>query len=422
VRTGCSAVAYRPQADKIQAAMSNPRLSLSIGTFNLYNLIDESREGRSHYVFQPTPHNRYEPEEFANKTDWIADRLKDMNADIVAFQEVYHKEALDAALAKSGLYGGRGAAMAEIPQPVADPDENGNMVFHKPSVALATRPGFEIVSSEPIYDFPDLDFTDKLIARPSVRDVKINVAFRDDRHADFKPFDRFYRPILKARVRLPPHFRLHGIQAPAEVTIFVVHFKSKGAIKREVKNGADERERIAIRLAEESLGMAKAAIVRTMESLAVRFLVIEELRANPGIPIIVMGDLNDGVRSVSTDIATGVALPLWLPKRDAARGVDYSLFSTYELQTKHSDRDVYYTHLFRGVHETLDHIFVSKHFVPQYIAHGTIRQVGAVANLRVLNDFLVDEEIDGLTRAEVKQHLKTRSDHAQLVTRIDWLL
>ena len=58
----------------------------TIASFNVKNLIGADKE---YYQFQ-----RYTPEEYAWKKDWLADQLLTMNADIVGFQEIFEEEPL----------------------------------------------------------------------------------------------------------------------------------------------------------------------------------------------------------------------------------------------------------------------------------------------------------------------------------------
>ena len=53
----------------------------TIASFNVKNLIGADKE---YYEFQ-----KYTPEEYAWKKDWMADQLLTMNADIVGFQEIF---------------------------------------------------------------------------------------------------------------------------------------------------------------------------------------------------------------------------------------------------------------------------------------------------------------------------------------------
>ena len=86
-------------------------------TFNVYNLV---KPGVPYYESDP-----YTAEEFAEKTAWIGAQLDRMAADIVGFQEVFHKDALTAALAQSVRF-------KEVePIVLASNEEYGQIKFRK---------------------------------------------------------------------------------------------------------------------------------------------------------------------------------------------------------------------------------------------------------------------------------------------------
>ncbi len=74
----------------------------------------------------------------------------------------------------------------------------------------------------------------------------------------------------------------------------------------------------------------------------------------------VLGDLNDVVHSVTTEIITGC--PPWkkLPRTVKESIWDVLLWSTNEVQVRASDRDVTFSHIHNGRYEVLDHILVSQ--------------------------------------------------------------
>lgn len=58
----------------------------TVASFNVKNLIGPDQE---YYRFQ-----KYTPEEYAWKSQWLADQLRSMDADIVCFQEIFEEQAL----------------------------------------------------------------------------------------------------------------------------------------------------------------------------------------------------------------------------------------------------------------------------------------------------------------------------------------
>ena len=207
------------------------------------------------------------------------------------------------------------------------------------------------------------------------------------------PVGTFSRPVLRTRVVLDP---TRGTTS----TIFVAHLKSKRPIRAPQAPEHDPRE--------EALGKARALIRRAAEAAALRFLVLQEITGNAQ-PVIVLGDLNDAARAVTTDLIMGDAPSRFWPRDPDDRKAywDRLLYSAYELTVRRTGRDVSYTHIFNGHYENLDHILVSQEFYernPQRLAE--------VMNLRYFNDHLFDSQLSNDRRDRIV------SDHAQLVAEI----
>jgi predicted extracellular nuclease len=207
------------------------------------------------------------------------------------------------------------------------------------------------------------------------------------------PVGTFSRPILRTRVVLDP-------EQGTTSTVFVAHLKSKRPIRDPQAPEHDPRE--------EALGKARALIRRAAEAAALRFLVLQEITGSAQ-PVIVLGDLNDAARAVTTDIIMGDSPSRFWPKDPEDRKAywDRLLYSAYELTVRRTGRDVSYTHIFNGHYENLDHILVSQEFYernPQRIAE--------VMNLRYFNDHLFDSQLSN------DRHDRIASDHAQLVAEI----
>jgi predicted extracellular nuclease len=107
-----------------------------------------------------------------------------------------------------------------------------------------------------------------------------------------------------------------------------------------------------------SLGAAISTIRRTAEAAALRFMLSEQMKRTR-TPVIVLGDINDGQHSNTTNILT--EQPRYLVG-DSLGGGDVSLYTAQTLQEYRSTRDVYYTHIFQDIMESLDHILVSEEF------------------------------------------------------------
>ncbi|MGW5053604.1 endonuclease/exonuclease/phosphatase family protein [Actinokineospora sp. NPDC004072] len=322
-------------------------MDIKIGTFNVLNL---ARPGEVYYPNEPV----YGEAEFAAKTAWIGEQLRRMDADVVGFQEVFHVDALRAACA--GRY-------ATVAAPGADGASG-------PRVALASR----LPLAGPVESITDF---------PPGMDVPVEgIAL---------PVGTFSRPVLRARVVL---------DATTTVAVYVVHLKSKRPIRDETAPAGDPRE--------EAAGKARALIRRAAEATALRFLVLDDLVATAQ-PVIVLGDLNDGPRAVTTDIIMGDAPSrFWPGDRDEREALwDRVLYSTHEINARNAGRDVSYSHIYNGHYENLDHILVSEEFYDR-----NPDRIGEVTLLRHFNDHLADSQLTD-DRAG-----RTTSDHAQLVAEI----
>lgn len=301
--------------------------NLKIASFNLMNLALPDR---------PTyPGERLSANEYARKADWTADLLREMDADFVGFQEVFHREALVDVVNRSGCYGRATVDVA---------GETGNL----PRVGFVSR--LPVKKVEVIRDFP--------------------VEARLDVQGQFLPFTQFHRPVFRVQVELPG-----GLQA----VILVVHLKSKRPMVDEGRPRHDPWE--------EARGQARSLILRACEAAALRWIILHEIR-HTETPLILLGDLNDATHAVTSDILQGDVPNRYFPPEVKKKMWDIALYSCGDLQVRKSYKDVYYTHLHDSHYESLDHIFVSQEFInenPRHLAH--------VEYLRVYNDHLLDPSL-----------------------------
>jgi predicted extracellular nuclease len=328
-------------------------MDFKVGTFNVLNL---ARPGERFYPDDAA----YSNAEFNQKADWIGQQLLRMDADLVGFQEVFHEEALRNVCARSGRLND-----ATVVAPGADGVSG-------PRVGLATR----LPLAEPVASVTTF---------PAGVDAAVEgVAL---------PVGDFSRPVLRARVVLDP-------ATSRTATVFVVHLKSKRPILDPDAAEHDPRE--------EALGKARSLIRRAAEAAALRFLLLEEIVGNDQ-PVIVLGDLNDAARAVSTDIVMGDSPSRFWPRDRPVREAywDRLLYSAYEINARQIGRDVSYSHIFNGRYETLDHILVSQEFYDR-----NPDRIGEVTDLRHFNDHLVDSQLSS------DRPNRVVSDHGQLVAEI----
>lgn len=387
----------------------------TIASFNVKNLIGADSE---YYKFQ-----KYTPEEYAWKKDWLADQLLTMDADIVGFQEIFEEEPLrdvvsetnaracelndavvpdatkkyrkKAIFRKLASDGYQGADLVFAPN-TADSGEPGQ---RRPGVAILSR--HEIVSHEIIQDLKE----PLTIAFPKLRGMEGD--------GGSYTLERVSRPILKARIRI-------GEQV---VTVFNCHLKSKLG-EFVTPAGApfpDEADLTRYDPIGRALGGLRSAVRRMAEAYVLRREIVEEIRA--GYPVMALGDFNDGEHAVSSEIISG-EVPFknyaWMLRHDAEHGGDrYSreedtqirggieavhLASAEALFVRKSLRDMVYTAAFGGNFESIDQIYLSRHFHPD-----NEDAIGEMTYFSCLNDHITDG-----SHPEAPYN-KLASDHGQII-------
>jgi len=224
---------------------------------------------------------------------------------------------------------------------------------------------------------------------------------------------RLSRPILKARIPV----------GGEKITVFNCHLKSKlGEFIRPA--GADfarEANLLAYDPAGRAMGALRSGLRRMAEAWVLRREILKEL--DLGRPVMAMGDFNDGEHAVSSEIVSG-ELPFrnyaWMLRHDAKHANDrYSreeadkiaesvdrvrLHSAEKLFVRKSLRDMVYTSAFGGVYESIDQIYFSRHFHPDYA-----KKIGEMEYFSVFNDHLTDG-----SHPEAPYN-KLASDHGQIM-------
>ncbi len=389
----------------------------TIASFNVKNLIGPDRE---YYRFQS-----YTPEEHAWKEDWLADQLLTMDADIIGFQEIFEEDALKNVIAETSARA-RDLNAATIPDRskryhrkaifrklAVEPYDTASLAFapntadtgepgkRRPGLAILSRMGFaeppEIIQDLPV----PLD-----IAFPPLRGD-------DTDDAGFFRIRRLSRPILKARIPV----------GDTVITVFNCHLKSKLGehITPPGAAFAPEQDLTNYDPAGRALGSLRAGLRRMAEAWVLRRAIVAEL--DQGRPVMVMGDFNDAEHSVSSEIITGEA-PFknyaWMLRHDAETPRDrYSdaeneqiteaiesvrLHSAEGFFARKSRRDMVFTSAFGGVYESIDQIYMSRHFHPD-----NPDRIGEMDYFSALNDHITDG-----SHPEAPYN-KLASDHGQIM-------
>jgi endonuclease/exonuclease/phosphatase family metal-dependent hydrolase len=307
--------------------------TLMVASCNVLNL---AQPGRHFYDGQ----DPYSQNEFERKAGWLGERFKVLNADVLAVQEVWDELALRAAVARSGLQ----YSTVSVPGAENGPGQPGAQ--GTPRVGIVTR--LKVESIESITDFPAA----AVVQVPGIG-----------------PHTRFERPPLLATLRLK-----HG----QEVAVITAHLKSKrpkylqDAQGRSIEDTEDPTV--------QAVGSLRSLIMRGGEALALRLKVVELLHRTR-LPLIVMGDLNDGPHSVTTQL---IAATSQVAYDKGAR--DNALFSAWDVMGEAAlRRDVAFSHIHQGYPEVLDQVLVSEEFVATSRA-----SIGDVKRVEVFNDHLFE--------------------------------
>ena len=385
----------------------------TISSFNVKNLIGADQE---YYKYES-----YTPEEYAWKEDWLADQILTLDADIICFQEIFDEESLRAVIAEADA---RGIASNEASVPDRSKRYHRKAIFRKlaytpyKDAALAFAPNAN--DGEPGHRRPGVAVLSRLgfVGEPEIiqnLSPAVEIPFQELGGGDGGSFkiSRLSRPVLKVRIPI-------GDQV---VTVFNCHLKSKLGehMRLEGQDFPAEYDLTQYDAVGRAMGSLRAALRRMAEAWVLRRAVVEELGL--GRPVMVLGDFNDGEHAVSSEIIAGEA-PFknysWMRRHDAAHRSDrYSqeenaqitesieavrLYSAEKLFVRKSLRDMVYTAAFGGNFESIDQIFMSRHFHPDFGS-----RIGEMTYFSVLNDHLTDG-----SHAEAP-HNKLASDHGQIM-------
>ncbi|GLQ33729.1 endonuclease [Amylibacter marinus] len=387
--------------------------TFTISSFNVKNLIGADQE---FYRFE-----KYTPEEYAWKQDWLADQVLSLNADIIGFQEIFTEESLQDVIAEVNK---RGA------------DHNADVIpdrskrYHRKAIFKKLRHEAygegslffapNIHDGEPGHRRPGLAMLSRhgFVGTPEIiqeLETPLSIKFPELGGGDAGKFTltRLSRPMIKA------HINVDG----QKICVFNCHLKSKlGEYLRpagaEFSPEADLTNYDPIGRA---MGALRATVRRMAEALVLRRLIVAELAL--GTPVMVLGDYNDSEHAVSSEIIAGEK-PFknyaWMRRHNAEKRNDrYSdeenihirgeiernrMISAEKLFVQKSLRDMVYTSAFGGVYESIDQILMSNHFIPT-----SENAIGEMEYFSVFNDHLTDG-----SHPEAPYN-KLASDHGQIM-------
>ncbi|MEM1360392.1 MAG: endonuclease/exonuclease/phosphatase family protein [Pseudomonadota bacterium] len=319
---------------------------ISFGTFNLYNLqlANEARRRNS---------SPYTVEEYDAKIRWSASQLQRMDADVIALQELWSQDCLFDMLRAAGLEDRYKPALIKA---VGDD-------WYDIAVAALVRDPWEVRERRVHKKFPDSFKLKKRSGNPEDDEIEVKI-------------DIFSRSILDLEVVNKDHPEIPAIR------VFCAHLKSK------LPTWLDraERDDPKIKAHAGALGAALSTIRRTAEATALR-IIVTDLMKGTDVPVVVLGDLNDGEYSNTVSIIS--EQPRYRPfdKSRVGSRNDDGLYAATRLQSFRSHRAVDYTHDYKGVMEVLDHVLVSE----QFYDHSRNR-LWSFKELKIWNDHLDDDD------------------------------
>ena len=367
--------------------MANNQRDIVFASFNLYNL---QLPGKPMY-----PQGRpYTQAEFDAKIAWAGDAIRRLDADVIAFQELWSAEALDAVFKAAGL-----AAEYELAF-IKDGGWDGI------AVAAAVRRPWRILERTRHKAFPEGFRLVK--GKRSMADIRKNMPDADRgtevENGQFLASheDDAIEVLISEFSRSPLQIRVgHGTArrpAPPPIDVFCCHMKSKLSTRLD---DAEYRNPL-IRPHAEALGAALSTIRRLSEAAALRIILDRAMKDADG-PTVVLGDLNDGQFSSTLAVLSGQPSFRLFAASDAAKRSDTGLYTGVALQQLRSLGDVYYTYEHRNVREVIDHVLVSE----QFYAFSE-KRLWSFREMQIMND-----HIGAMT--------KFGTDHGLVRAEFDWL-
>lgn len=338
---------------------------LKLATLNLYQYAEPGT-----YWYEFDERNDHEPDTWAAKQTWIRETLTRLDADVVAFQEVFSTQAFRAMAEAAGY-----AHIAIVAEPAVD--ATNPSVFRGPVVAIASRHPF----TEP----------------PSALAVPEELT----RATPLAPDFAFRRDVVCARIDLP------GLGA---TTVYCAHFKSQGAFvdDDEVAAEADWRDRFREHLRQRAIKDADQIVRRSGEAAALYLSAMMEVEADRNAPVVVLGDLNDVPTSPTLRLVTqrdwintiaGRSYGGIEAAADRAWSYTWRLYDAFDLVPNQAGiRTPTHASSWRYPASTLDYALVSNGLNPKNPA-----RVGEVTEHRVVGEHFEDGD-----RAATSDHAAVR--------------
>jgi endonuclease/exonuclease/phosphatase family metal-dependent hydrolase len=331
-------------------------MKIRVGTFNLFQFVEPP------YSWY-TKKEKFNIEQWEEKTTWIKNQISEMNCDIIGFQEVFSKKALKTLLGELGF-----KYFKTIDNPKSD--KKNDKVFTSTIVGLASK-----------YPIRNL------------KRIEIDFTALKKHHLD--GFFKFARAPIKATIALPNQ---------KDLDVYVCHLKS---------NRDNEFEYVFTKnstLAEKKEKVKKSLEDNYSQSLKQRLCeassIFSDIKRTAN-PAVLMTDLNDKEFSITIEALTNQKYHDDSLKKDAYLLLDAYYFFEKKVYNPHPEQKEIKrtpTSYFAGKGNILDYIFVSNLF-----DKNKANNIGKITSYEVFDKHLQKNQNGSLLS----------SDHAQVVCELE---
>ncbi len=331
-------------------------MKVRLGTFNLFQFVEPP------YSWY-TKKEKFNPRQWLEKTTWIKEQILHMDCDIIGFQEVFSREALEKLVKELGFAYFETVDHAKL-------STNNPTKYVSTTVAIASK-------------YPITNIQKVRAHTPSLK------------HHDFRGHFTFSRIPIKATVALPND---------TELLVYVCHLKSN-------RDNAFEY----VFKEEDSLEHKKALVFETLNdkhSVALKQRLCEASSLFFDIrkakkPTVLLCDLNDKafsltIEALSNNSYHGDKRKENLVLHDAYYQYEEEVYNPHP-EAKAQQRKA--TSYFLGKGNVLDYIFISKHFMKEHK-----EKIAQVSKYTVFDAHL----------QTCKDGSLLTSDHAQVVCELDF--
>jgi endonuclease/exonuclease/phosphatase family metal-dependent hydrolase len=285
-------------------------MKLRLGTFNLFQFAQPP------YAWY-TKKDKFNPKQWSEKTTWIKKQIIKMDCDIIGFQEVFSKDALEALVKELGFHYFVTADEAKL-------STNNPLKYVTTTVALASKYPIEQLQTVRVHT-------------PSLKQHR------------FKGHFHFARVPIKATIKLPNQEKL---------LVYVAHLKSNRLNAFEYtfnqSHSLEHKQALVLKTIDDKHSIALQQ--RLCEASSLFFDVLKSKNK----PAVLLCDLNDKAHSLTIDALTNHLYHN--PKREGSLLHDAYHYYTPEVYNPHPDAKApsrKSTSYFLGKGNVLDYIFLA---------------------------------------------------------------